>query len=137
MAWQIMGRKFGKDKDANSFQDDAGFKMAWERKPLPGPGAMNYAYESLALPPQSAISGAVAQRNFLAVVKPNIYKFQDVLLNGIPMVAGQTILQPLYDPESGYVNGAPIGAMPRVGMNVPVQFPEPISTNNPFPDRIG
>jgi len=136
MAWTILGKQTGKDADKNRFQDQPGYKMVWERKTLPGPGAMNYAYESLALPPQSPISGAVAQRQQLRPTAGQVYKYQDGLMIGVPMVAGQVIMQPLYDPNSGYVAGQPIGVSPRTAMNIPVQFPEPISSNNPFPTNI-
>lgn len=126
-----------KDADANAFEDAPSYRMQWERKPLPSPGAMNYAYESLALAPQSPISGAVEQRQFFRVCSgPQLYQFQTGTLNGIPLVAGQAIMQPLYDPSTGYVRGEPIGAEPRTQINIPVAFPTPIPTNDPFPQQM-
>jgi len=102
-AKSMFGKMTGKDDDTNRFFDNPGFMMEWQYKRLPGPGAMNAAYESLALSPESPISGAVAQRRQLHVTKPNTdYAFLAVPIAGIPMVSGQVIMQPLYDPKQGY-----------------------------------
>lgn len=101
--WSILKRMSpGPDRDKNRFQDRPGFQMVWEQKTLPGPGAMNYAYESLALAPQSPISGAVNNRQQLRPTAIPNYKFQDGYMIGVPMVAGQMVMQPLYDPNMGY-----------------------------------
>lgn len=98
------------DNDNNLFADQFGAKMVFRRKELPSPGAMNYAYETLALAPQSEISGAVAQRQQLSLFAAQVYKYQDIPLQGIGLVSGQVIGQPLFDPASGYTelpfNGA-------------------------------
>jgi len=95
-------QRAGPDRDNNRFQDRAGFVIEFERKSLPGPGAMNYAYMSLALPPQSPISGAVAQRAQLRPTATPMYKYQTGLVIGVPTVSGQMIMQPLFDPDAGY-----------------------------------
>lgn len=124
------------DKDNNNFQDAPGFRMIWERKTLPGPGAMNFAYESLALAAESPIDGAVAQRQQLKVFAPQIYQFQHVPIAGVPIVSGQVIMQALYDPVSGYVNGSPPGVSELVAENIPVERYSPIPNNSPFPSNL-
>lgn len=93
------------DVDNNRFYDQWGVKYVWERKELPSPGAMNYAFETLALAPESEISGAVAQRQQLSLITSGqLYKYQDVVLQGVPLVSGQILGQALYDPAVGYTN---------------------------------
>lgn len=82
----------------------------WVRKRLNGPGAMNYAFESLALSETTPIGPGVRQRQFWATVAPPLF-VPDVTapyagLGGI--VSGQTISQPLYNPYTnsyGYIQG--------------------------------
>lgn len=135
MAWTFI-RGTGKDADKNRFLDEPGYKMVWERKTLPGPGAMNYAYESLALPPQSPISGAVAQRMQLRPTAQQVYKYQDGIMIGVPMVAGQVIMQPLYDPAVGYTGGRSEQTSILTALNIPVHTPAPVATNDPFPTKL-
>jgi hypothetical protein len=72
----------------------------WVRKRLNGPGAMNYAFDSLALAESSPIGPAVRQRQFWATVSPPLF----VNALGRPtsgfggVVQGQYISQPLFDP---------------------------------------
>lgn len=74
--------------------------MTWVRKQLPGPGAMNYAYDSLALAESTPIGPGVRQRQYWATISaplfmPNITR----PMSGYGGVAqGQYIGQPLYDP---------------------------------------
>lgn len=117
----------------NDFNAEFGLKMVWERKPLPSPGAMNYAYETLALAPQSEISGAVAQRQTLSLFGRQVYKYQDAWLAGFGTVSGQIIGQPLYDPQSGYTNmpnNSTYGDL--VAANIVANRQGPRGTNQPF-----
>lgn len=74
--------------------------LHWVRKRLPGPGAMNYAYDSLALAESDAIGPAVAQRQFWNIRPQPLF----VPGMGRPssgyggVVQGQTLSQPLFDP---------------------------------------
>lgn len=82
----------------------------WMRKRLPGPGAMNYAFESMALAESTPIGPGVAQRQFWATVSPPLFVNNISAPNaGYGGVAtGQYISQPLYDPYNntyGYITG--------------------------------
>ncbi len=121
------------DVDNNRFMDKWGYKQVWERKELPSPGAMNYAYETLALKPDSPISGAVAQRKTFSLFGPQVYKYQDAWLAGVPLVSGQIFGQPLYDPQSGYVGGnMPHSNGDLVSANIVADRMGPRPTNAPF-----
>lgn len=116
------------------FQSQTGLKMVWVRKELPSPGAMNYAYETLALAPQSEISGAVAQRQTLSLFAgKQVYKYQDAALQGIGTVSGQVISQPLYDPNSGYTNLPYVqNNSDLIAANIVADRNGPRATNAPF-----
>jgi hypothetical protein len=124
-----------KDVDNNRFADIYGYKAVWVEKELPSPRAMNFAYESLALAPESPISGAVAQRQQLSHFSAGqLYQFQTAWMDGIPTISGNIIGQPLYDPQSGYVT------LPRyehtsdlVAANIVADRVGPRPTNAPFP----
>ena len=74
--------------------------LHWVRKRLNGPGAMNYAYDSLALAESTPIGAGVRQRHFWASVQtPMFVPSMTVPINGVGgVVHGQTISQPLFDP---------------------------------------
>lgn len=94
------------------------FGLVWERKRQPSPGAMQYAYESLALAPTTPIGAGVAVRRPLAVDQgEQLYVGQSVPVQGIPTVAGTVVTQPLFVPDSG------VGIL-RSGMGI---------GNNPYP----
>lgn len=121
------------DVDNNLFMDRFGMKMVFERKPLPSPGAMNYAYETLALAPQSEISGAVANRSQLMFIAQQVYKFQDVPLAGIGTVSGAMVTQPIFDPTVGYTNLPHTNAAgDLVSANIVADRQGPRPTNAPF-----
>lgn len=82
------------------------FHQVWGRKRLPGPGAMNYALESLALAPFPVSGPTVAVRQPRMVTQaPQEYVMQAVMIAGVPTQAGQILAQPLYDPALGTANG--------------------------------
>ena len=72
------------------------WRAVFEAKPLPSPGAMNYAYESLGL-----AMFAPAGRGVFAPGTPNplphapLYQQGTASVQGIPVVAGQIFRQPL------------------------------------------
>lgn len=86
----------------------------WVRKQLPGPGAMNYAFDTLSLAESSPIGPGVRQRQFWNKLPTPLFVPSPTApmagLGGV--VHGQTISQPLFDPYSnvygnikGPVNG--------------------------------
>ncbi len=85
-------------------------RYAFERKQLPGPGAMNAAFMTLGLPQESPISRAVAVRGQLAVVAPAQITQQVVLRQPTPTEAGSLVLAGLADPDSGF--GSPYSRAP-------------------------
>lgn len=72
----------------------------WVRKELPGPGASNYAFDSLALAESTPIGPGVRQRQFWTTVSmPLFVAAMSRPMSGLGgIVQGQAILQPLYDP---------------------------------------
>lgn len=118
------------DGDANRFADLPQFKQVWERKPLPSPGAMNYAFETLSLPPFSPIDGAISNRGQLSLFQyGQLYQYQAVNTVGVPTVSGQVIMQPLFDPASGYSGPEAVALDPLVAMNIPIGFPSDVPMN--------
>lgn len=82
----------------------------WTRKRLPGPGALNYAFDNLALfeiPPSGPSFGV--QNMFRPLEKPLFMTNLQVVINGIGgLVQGQALSQPLFDPynnQFGNVTG--------------------------------
>ena len=81
----------------------------WVRKQLNGPGAMNYAFDSLALAESGPIGPGISQRQFWATISPPLF------VNNItaPMsgygglATGQMIAQPLYDPYNNTYGNIP------------------------------
>ena len=85
----------------------------WVRKRLPTAGAQNYAFESLGLAEFTPIGASVGIRNELLKMQPpqQYIPINSVLTNGIGgIVAGQVMLQGLYDPNTGTFAGKPIVA---------------------------
>lgn len=113
------------DADNNGFFDDPGYHQAWERKELPGPGAMAYAWETLGLAPLTPIGRGIVAYLAVRAVGPQVYMpFKSITVVGIPTMAGQMALQPLYDPETGYGPSPlhdlnPYPASPKFGNNDP------------------
>lgn len=72
----------------------------WERKQLPQPGAMNYAFDTLALSETTAIGPGIRQRQYWATVSVPVFFANQTAPNaGFGGVAhGQYIGQPLFDP---------------------------------------
>lgn len=74
--------------------------LHWVRKRLPGPGAMNYAYDSLALSETTPIGPGVRQRQFWATTQTPLFVGEMMRpTSGYGGVAhGQAVSQPLFDP---------------------------------------
>lgn len=72
----------------------------WIQKRLASPGAMNYAFETLALAESTAIGPAIRQRQFWAIQQaPLFVEGPGRPTSGYGGVAqGQYISQPLFDP---------------------------------------
>jgi hypothetical protein len=88
-----------------------GFKNVWEQKfpyRFPTPGAGSFAFESYGLVEFSPIGPSVAVAEPLApLAGEQLYVGQAVVLQGIPLQAGQVMQQPLVDPQTGYANNTP------------------------------
>lgn len=84
----------------------------WVRKRLPTAGAQNYAFESLGLVERSFIGAGVSPALHLNKMQnqPSYVGVNSVVVNGLGgLVAGQLILQGLYDPNTGTYAGQPLG----------------------------
>jgi hypothetical protein len=72
----------------------------WVQKRLNGPGAMNYAFDSLALAESTSIGAGIAQRQYWASVARPL--FTDQVFRPTSgyggVIQGQVIYQPLFDP---------------------------------------
>lgn len=93
------------------------YQGVWEKKRQPSPGAQAFAWETLSLaqfvPSGPSITVRQGFKPLPGTQQP--YVGQAVNLDGVPIVAGQMVGQPLFDPNSGYV-----------GSGLPI-------VNNPFP----
>lgn len=85
--------------------------LRWTKKRLPSAGAMNYALDSLGLTEFGPIGAGIGTRASLTKTQPpQLY----VPINAVPtsglggLVAGQIMLQGLYDPQSETYQGAKI-----------------------------
>jgi hypothetical protein len=115
----------GKPKNAGNVGFDGLFHVAYERKSLPDPGAQVYAYESLGLVQFAPSGPSVFARDQVRSVSPQLYVFQQTLMAGIPIVSGQMVGQPLYDPNAGGYTQDPPGAIsPLVPYNIPATTPD-------------
>lgn len=84
----------------------------WVKKRLPSPGALNYAYSTLALYELNPIGPAVASRKLFRTVQPPQLYMNGQLVGTVGiggLAAGQYISQPLLDPTSQTYGGVPIG----------------------------
>ncbi len=81
--------------------------FTWVRKQLPGPGAMNYAFDSLALAESTAIGPGVRQRQFWATISPPLFVNNITApTSGYGGVAqGQYLGQGLFDPYNNSYAG--------------------------------
>lgn len=81
----------------------------WTKKRQPSPGAMGYAFETLALPELSPIDHAVCVRKGFSAFagSPQVYfPAVNVPIAGLGgLVQGQMVMQPLYDPYSNTYAG--------------------------------
>lgn len=112
------------------------FAIIHENKRQPTPGAMSYAYESLALPVFEPVGRAQVVKEPRKTFFAQTYTALAVRTNGVPITAGQVIMQPLYDPNDGYTSGTPINIPVQASMGVAAQTPFFLSTNDPSPDRL-
>ncbi len=120
-------RKARLDPGNSGFNEDQGtFRIVYERKPMPDPGAQNYAYESLGLVAFPPAGPSITIRQPRETVFPQMYATHAIPQNGIPLVAGQIFGQPLFDPQSGGFANDPFGGnvSPLVSYNVPASTPD-------------
>lgn len=83
----------------------------WVRKRLGTPGAMNYAFDSLALAESTAIGAGIRQRQFWATVQAPLFieNLSRPTSGYGGLVQGQIYSQPLFDPYNktyGNIPGA-------------------------------
>lgn len=75
------------------------FRVLYEAKPVPSPGAGNYAYESLGLAMFAPAGRGVSVTGNPRPLQPaQLYQQKTAAVQGIPVVAGQIIMQPLAVP---------------------------------------
>lgn len=85
--------------------------LKWQRKRLPSPGAQNYAFETYGLSEFAVPGPGYGPRAELRTLQgPQSYlPTNAVVTNGLGgVVAGQIILQGLYDPNTNTYAGVPI-----------------------------
>lgn len=75
------------------------YNQSWERRPLPDPGAQNYAFETLDLYALTPVGPGVGQFNYIKPLQAQTYVLQAVPLQGIPLTSGQIYGAPLGDPQ--------------------------------------
>lgn len=103
------------------------YHIVYEMRPVPPDfdTALRTAYDSLALPPVAPVGRATAIRGTMPGWLPGRQLWQPMMkqqVTGLPITAGGTYAQPLYDPRAqndGYVwqaNSA--GVLP--GRNIPL-----------------
>jgi hypothetical protein len=122
-----------------SWRGFTAYHRVWENKypqGFPSPGPQAYSWETLSLPQFSPIGPGIATRQ---PIKPfnvaQVYSLQSVWLQGIPTASGQMIMQPLYDPNAGYVSGQPEGGSLLASINVPDIWPRALPNNATNPTR--
>lgn len=124
---------FSRKKKAPLTPGSGNFHLAWEEKPLPGPGAGNFAWEVLGLVEFSPIGPTIYAREPMRSTARPMYSYQAVPLQGIPLVSGQIFGQPLYDPATGYSRPLPQPISNLPAYNMPVDIHTPSGNNNPNP----
>lgn len=104
----------GKHTDGHRANAKRFTQVEWEgytlvRKHLPGPGAQNYAFDSLALAESTAIGPAIAQRSFWkTIMQPLFVNNLTRPTSGYGGVAqGQLLSQPLFDPYNNSYGAIP------------------------------
>jgi hypothetical protein len=83
----------------------------WEKKKQLSPGAMAYAFETLALAEFTPIGPSVASRHLFQTVQPPQLYVNNMVVNTTGLgglYAGQYISQPLLDPSTNSYGGTPI-----------------------------
>lgn len=99
----------------------ARFRIVYEQKPQPSPGAQAYAYESLSLPPfpPSGPSITVRGNGQPRPVATPMYTFQAIPLTGLGgTVAGSLYGGQLFDPNGpGFSGPPPYALSPLTAMN--------------------
>lgn len=94
------------------------YHAKWRDTAQPTPGAMSYAYDTLALPPFDLIwTGVLVTNKPSALPGTPVLANQAVKLQGLPLTAGMIYGQPLFDPNAGYA------APPSIGADFNIPFP--------------
>lgn len=106
MRWPF-GRKQINGPDNAGFDDSfmgVAYRSIHEGKAQPSPGAQAYAWETLGLPaftPIGAGNHAMSKRPRPFSASAPLFTQQGARTIGVPLTAGQFILQPLLIPEGG------------------------------------
>jgi hypothetical protein len=86
------------------------FKNVWEQKfpfGFPTPGAQSFAFESYGLVEYTPIGPSAVVADPIELLHPQLYVGQAVVVQGIPLQAGQVMHQPLIDPQTGAAHNNP------------------------------
>lgn len=85
--------------DRGRFADITKNGYSWTRKKLPTPGALNYAFDTLALPELSPVGPGIGSVFFFNKTSVPLYvAANQVVTNGLGgLQAGQFVAQPLID----------------------------------------
>lgn len=87
-------------------ENDGTFEIVYERKPQPDFGALEYARESLGLPPFAPLGAGTGFLRLMVepyVRAPQLVATQNVVTAGVPLVAGYVYGQPLLDVDGAYI----------------------------------
>jgi hypothetical protein len=94
--------------DNVGFDENEGtFSIVYERKAQPDFGALEYALESLALPPMPVLGAGTGYVRTMVDSYPGTRQLvatQNVVAAGVPLVAGFIYGQPLLDVDGQYYN---------------------------------
>ncbi len=92
--------------DNVGFDENEGtFSIVYERKAQPDFGALEYALESLALPPMPVLGAGTGYVRTMVDSYPatrQLVATQNVVTAGVPLVAGYVYGQPLLDVDGNY-----------------------------------
>jgi len=124
------GARFEVGAAGNNFGVGAPYHQAWEFRPLPGAGAAQWAWETLALPMYTPIgAGTRNRRQFLGSgSNPTYVAVQGITLaplGGTPVggdLTGQFVTQPLYDLQQAEMSGIVMPTAYQPGVN-PFEMP--------------
>lgn len=98
----------GHRADPKRFKDIVNPVQHWVKKEQPTPGALAYAYETLALPEFGIVDSGIGSSYFFKLFQTPSYQYnKSVPITGLGgIVAGTIVSSPLYNPANNTFGGA-------------------------------